>query len=114
MIKKNNNTVKLSEKKALLLLEYGIPHYRKFLFKYFDELFKEFRIFHSGERFSNSIDFSSKKIINIKLFREISICFFNLFDISKYDIIISTFNIRKPHTWLPVFFFSKKKCIVWA
>ena len=32
----------------------------------------------------------------------------------KYEIIISTLNFRKPHTWVPFLLFPKKKWIFWG
>jgi|LSQX01.1.fsa_nt_gb glycosyltransferase involved in cell wall biosynthesis len=99
---------------CLLLLEFGIPHYRYFIFEYFNSVFKEFEIFHSGERFSENNDFKNKKGVNIKFPNEISLTFFNPFLFFKYELIISTLNLRKPHTWLPIIFFPKKKWILWG
>ncbi|MGM0503939.1 MAG: glycosyltransferase [Bacteroidota bacterium] len=104
----------VKNKKCLLLLEFGIPHYRKFIYEYFQRMFEDFLIIHSGEKFGDNQEFKNRKGFNIKLPKEISLTFFNIFIIRNYDIIISTLNFRKPHTWLPFFLFSKKKWIFWG
>ena len=104
----------LKEKRCLLILEFGIPHYRKFLYQFFQHLFKEFKIIHSGEIFADDPDFENRKCYNLKLLKGISLCFFNIFQLRKYDIIISTLNFRKPHTWVPFFIFFKKDWIFWG
>ena len=104
----------LRKKSCLLLLEFGIPHYRIFIYQYFQEKFNEFKIIHSGEIFDHNEVFKNKKCWNLKLFRGISICVFNFFQIKNYDIIISTLNFRKPHTWIPFFIFCRKKWIFWG
>lgn len=104
----------LKNKSCLLLLEFGIPHYRYFIFNFFRSVFREFEILHSGERFSDNNDFKNKKGVNIKFPKLISLTLFNPFLFFKYDVIISTLNLRKPHTWLPFIFFQNKKWIFWG
>lgn len=95
-------------------MEYGIPHYRTFLFDFFKKYFHNFFIIHSGERFQPSFNFENKKGKNIKLKGELSLVFFNPFQILKSDIIISTFNIYKPHTWFWILLFPWKKWVLWG
>jgi len=51
----------------LLLLEFGIPHYRIFIYQYFQEIFKEFKIIHSGEIFDINNDVFRNFLIFSKL-----------------------------------------------
>lgn len=100
--------------KLILLLEYGIPHYRRFIFDWLRDKSSHFKIIHSGERFSFDYDYQAKKGLNLKLFKGISICIFNIFIIRNYDVVVSTLNYRKPHTWIPWFFYRDKKWIFWG
>lgn len=104
------------DKRVVLILEFGIPPYRKFLFDYFSNNFKEFIIIHNGERFGDvSVPKFSKKGRNFRLFSDISLTFFDSRLIKDADIVITTFNLRKPHTWLPIFFTNKRKrWILWG
>jgi glycosyltransferase involved in cell wall biosynthesis len=104
----------MNKKSCLLILEYGIPHYRNFLFEYFNQYFQNFSILHSGERFQPDFNFSNKKGKNIKIRGEFSLVFFNPIDILKSDVVISTFNIYKPHTWFWILLFPWKKWVLWG
>lgn len=97
-----------------LILEYGIPHYRRFLFEFFNASFKRFHIYHSGERFENDNSFPNSKGFNIPIKGEFSLVFFNPINIIKSGVIISTFNINKPHTWIWILLMPWKKWILWG
>ncbi len=103
-------------KNCLLLLEFGIPHYRYFLIDYFIQKFDDFFIIHNGLRFIQAPKYQniSKEAFNINLFNDVSLTLINPLKLLKYKIIISTFNIRKPHTWLFVLMFPWKKWILWS
>lgn len=101
-------------KKCIIILEYGVPHYRRFVFEWFKKKFDDIKIIHSGERFGDQYGCNTQKGINLRLVDGISLCIFNIFTIKNYDIVISTLNIRKPHTWMPWFFFGNKSWIFWG
>ncbi len=100
--------------KCIIILEYGIPNYRSFIFDWFKRRFKKFVIIHSGERFNHKNNYKAHKGLNLRLFNDISLCFFNVMKVKNFDFVISTLNFRKPHTWLPWFIFRKKKWIFWG
>lgn len=104
----------MSKKTCLLILEYGIPHYRTFLFDFFNKCFNQFHIIHSGERFQESLRYKSIKGKNLKVNEDLSIVFFNPIRILNANVIISTFNIYKPHTWFWVLIFPWKNWILWG
>lgn len=99
--------------KVLFVLEAGIPEYRNFLF---EKLSKENKItkllvLHNGRVYNGKGDYESKKLRFIgsrKLGFHIGILKY----IFKYDIVVSTYNLRIISCWLPVFF--KKKWIFWG
>jgi glycosyltransferase involved in cell wall biosynthesis len=104
----------INKKSCLIILEYGIPHYRDFLFDNFKKSFKSFKIIHSGERFENNQKFIAHKGLNINMYGPFSIVFFNPFRLLKADVIISTFNIFKPHTWIWILLMPWKNWILWG
>lgn len=101
-------------KTCILILEYGIPHYRKFLFQNFEKSFDQFEIIHSGERFPDEDSFSAYKGKTIKVNGDLSFTLFNPLKLLKADVIISTFNIYKPHTYIWVLLMPWKKWILWG
>jgi glycosyltransferase involved in cell wall biosynthesis len=109
---KNNSYV--SKKSCTLILEYGIPHYRGFLFEFLDGSFREFHIYHCGERFEENDTFHNTKGFNLKIKGEFSLVFFNPIKIIKSDVIITTFNIYKPHTWIWIILMPWKNWILWG
>lgn len=113
-MKTSCNNIMIYNKNILVILEFGIPHYRKFIFNWFEKKFNAFKIIHSNERFKREMDYNACKCLNTIYINDIRICLFNIFKIRKYDIIISTFNYRRPHTWLPWFLFKRKKWIFWG
>ncbi len=98
----------MSRKKCLVILEYGIPHYREFIFDHLSKQFKDIKFIHTNERFGSKNKYKTLSSVNIKLFKGISLCIFNIFKTFNYDVIISTLNYRKPHTWIPFILSSNK------
>ncbi|RPA68095.1 glycosyltransferase family 1 protein [Cyclobacteriaceae bacterium YHN15] len=106
--------LKINNKKLLVIFEFGIPPYRTFLLEYFYNLFNKVKFIHNEERFGNFTVAGAAKSPNFKIFKEISFTYVNIFDILKSDVIVTTFNIRKIHTWIFCFFFPNKKWIFWG
>ena len=101
-------------RKGVLILEHGIPHYRYFLFRHLVERLGSILIIHSGDKFHERHPFQSIRGANIRLPHRISLVFFNPLKLLFKDVIITTFNIRKPHTWLFVLLLPWKKWILWG
>ncbi len=95
-------------------MEYGIPTYRNFLFERLSKALeiKELLVLHTGRIYSNdNVEFNNKTIKfigNNKVGLHIGVLKY----IFKYDIIISSYNLRMISCWFPVFL--KKKWIFWG
>lgn len=106
--------MKIKNKSLLVIFEFGIPPYRIFLLEYFYNLFEKVKFIHNEERFGNLNVAGAVKSPNLKFFKEISITYVSFLDILRSDIIVTTFNIRKIHTWIFCFIFPYKKWIFWG
>lgn len=101
--------------KVLVLLEFGIPPYRDFLFKYLKALpfIKKLTIVHTGQRFEEfNHDYDSFRVPTFD-FYELTIHKGVLEHIKSHDIIISSFNINRPLCWLPMLLY-RKPWILWG
>lgn len=99
--------------KVLFILEAGIPEYRNFLFERLakEKSITDLLILHNGRIYNGSGEYKSKElkfIGNSKLGLHIGVFKY----IFKYDVIISSYNLRNLSCWLPMFF--KKKWIFWG
>ncbi len=99
--------------KVLFILEAGIPEYRNFLFeKLANEAgISKLLILHTGKIYNGRGNYNSKKVRFVgdnKFGFHIGILRY----IFKYDVIISSYNLRILTCWLPVFF--KNKFIFWG
>lgn len=99
---------------CLVLLEYGIPQYREFIYDHLRERFQKLDVIHTGERFSGQDSENVRRAFCLRLGREVTLCFFNPFVIQKYDFVLATLNWRKPHTWLWSIFFRRPEWIFWG
>ena len=99
--------------KVLFILEAGIPEYRNFLFERLakEDSITELLILHNGLTYGGDGEYPSKKLKYIGN----STFGFHLGVLNyifKYDIVVSSYNLRIISCWLPVFL--KKKWIFWG
>lgn len=99
--------------KVLFILEAGIPEYRNFLFERLakEKQIIELLILHTGRTYDGKGNYNSKKVKFIgsnKMGFHSGIWKY----IFKYDVIVSSYNLRIITCWLPVFF--KKKFVFWG
>lgn len=102
------------KKNITIVLEFGIPPYRDFLFKYLDKISSDFLIFHNGDNFRQwPYTYNTKipRVIQVGKFK----IYLNIFSSLKdSDVIIGSFNFWRPSCWMPLFFLKKKKYILWG
>lgn len=101
--------------KVLVILEFGIPPYRDFLFKFLNEQpeINDMLIVHTGQKFPK---FNySYKTLEVDTFRLKNFYFHKdtIRLIKDYDVIITSFNIYRPVCWLPLVWMKNKKWILW-
>lgn len=99
--------------KVLFILEAGIPEYRVFLFEQLakDNEIDEFLVLHNGLIYNGGGNFKSNKVKFIGN-NKLGIHFGLLKYIRRFDVVISSYNLRILTCWLPVFF--KKKYVFWG
>lgn len=94
-------------------MEAGIPEYRNFLFERLEkeDKIKDLLVIHNGRRYKGSGEYTNKKLRFIggsKFGFYIGIWKY----IKKYDIIVSSYNLRNISCWSFVFF--RNKWILWG
>lgn len=101
--------------KVLVLLEFGIPPYRDFLFRYLScqKGISKFLVVHTGQKFKDrEVDYPTKKVETVDVYN-FSIHRNILSLINEFDVIITSFNIYRPLCWLPMLW-KNKKWILWG
>src|SRR5690625_953205 len=101
--------------KVLVLLEFGIPPYRDFLFRHLSSMKEvtDFLVVHTGQKFQdfnhpyNSQEVRTNDFHHLSLHRDV------LPLIDRFDLVISSFNIYRPMCWLPMIW-KRKKWILWG
>lgn len=100
-----------------MIFEFGIPNYRAFLLKYLSkDKNKKLKCICGEDKFDFippdvETIFAKKLIVHDK---ENILYLFNPFHIIGADIIFTTFNLRRPHTWFFVLLFPWKKWVFWG
>lgn len=99
--------------KVLFVLEAGLPEYRDFLFEKLNKeaWVSELLILHNGRLYNGGGMYKSIKLKYIGTDQggfQIGVLSY----IFKYDIVISSYNLRNLSCWLPCFL--KKKWIFWG
>lgn len=99
--------------RVLFILEFGIPKYRNFLFERLEEEeeISDLLVLHSGIKHSSKGSYKSKKLKfvgNEKLGFHIGLMKY----LFKYDVVVSSYNLRIISCWLPVFL--RDKWIFWG
>ncbi|SDK74199.1 Glycosyltransferase involved in cell wall bisynthesis [Franzmannia pantelleriensis] len=99
--------------KLFILFEFGIPHYRGFLLEKLNASFQEIVAYHADDKFSGTFENHSSKC---KCFGsgENKLCIFNVFSLLSASAIVTTLNLRRPHTWVPMLLLPWKKWIIWG
>ncbi len=98
-----------------MLLEFGFPPYRRFIFDYLANLPNvSLRVIHNGEKFPNPETSENYQITQAKSFKIGRLVFLD--NIAKHiswaDIVLASFNVYRPSTWLPLMW-SKKPFVLW-
>jgi len=102
--------------KVLVILEYGIPDYRIDLFKELSqaEFIENFLVINSDKIYKGSSRLFKNKCLNFVGNTKLGFHSGLLEYIKKFDIIISSFNIRVLSCWIPSFLFLEKQWIFWG
>jgi glycosyltransferase involved in cell wall biosynthesis len=103
-------------KSIFFIFEFGVPNYREFILNHFCSNQKyQINCVSANDKFNYH-----NPRYNIKIAKELiskgenKIYIFPPLKLLRSDFIITTFNLRRPHTWLYVLFFPWKKWVFWG
>ncbi|MCC5879168.1 MAG: glycosyltransferase [Idiomarina sp.] len=98
--------------RLLLIFEFAFPPYREFLIRELRKVSSKLAIYAAQDKFVNPLDVKSlKRIIGSG---ESALYTLPIGAIANSDVVIVSANIRRPHTWLGMFLFPKKRWILWG
>ena len=102
--------------KLLFIFEFGVPNYRGFILDYFQRA-KKYNVstISADDKFDYQKQSSSNVIARHIVGKEESRFYlFNPLRVLTANYIVTTFNLRRPHTWIFVLIFPWKKWIFWG
>jgi glycosyltransferase involved in cell wall biosynthesis len=103
--------------KVLFISDFGLRSYREFIYNALNEseYIDDFLVVHSGLKYHGNFEsLHSLRLPFIGNYKTIGMHIGVLKHIYKYDVIISSFNLRILSCWLPSLIFRKKKWIFWG
>lgn len=107
---KNN----LKKNRVSIILEFGIPPYREFLFKYLNSVTRDFLVIYNGEKFiKEEYEYPTYKP-RVLVLGKFKVYFKLIRILANSDVIIGSFNFWRPSCWMPVFYLRKKKHVLWG
>lgn len=99
---------------TLFLFEFAIPNYRLFIIDWFIKQYGPVLAVSADDKFDCKPSCVTKKLSRYIGRNETRFYFLNPFFLINKRIIISTFNLRRFHTWIYIFFFPWKRWIFWG
>lgn len=97
--------------RAVFIFEFGLPPYRKFSLDHLKERFSNLKVFTGTDRFVGWPESNEVRLKEIVGIGENRLYFLSPSWLADADVIFTTFNLRRPHTWIWVFLFPKKRWI---
>ena len=101
--------------KILLLFEFGVPSYRKYVLDWLNcRTGSVVSIISANDKF-RSLRLKNEHRLNFFIGKgENRLYLFNPLRLIDKNVVISTFNLRRPHTWLFLLILPWKKWIFWG
>lgn len=99
---------------VLLIFEFAFPPYRNFLVKEISKLSSRLSIVTGDDRFDSCSSVVVSVLPRLVAFGDNIVYFLAPFRVLRADVIFTTFNLRRPHTWIYAFFLPYKKWIFWG
>lgn len=99
--------------KVSLIFEFFVPNYRYFVLDWLKSRARLF-VVCAEDKFEGSPPVKCNVLSSSIGSGETRLYFFNPMRLLSSDVIITTFNLRRPHTWVFVFLFPWKKWIFWG
>lgn len=100
--------------KTLFIFEFAIPNYRLFIIDWFVKKYGSALAVSADDKFNSEPLCSTKKLNWYIGNNETRFYFLNPFYLIRKKTVISTFNLRRFHTWIYIFIFPWKKWIFWG
>lgn len=98
----------------LFIFEFGIPPYRRFIIDGIGQFADAVRLVSGTDRFDDQGFQSLKRLSRIIGWGENIWYWLSPRAVLDADVIFTTFNLRRPHTWLYILLFPKKRWILWG
>jgi glycosyltransferase involved in cell wall biosynthesis len=100
--------------KVLFIFEFGLPPYRRFIIDALHKLRADIRIVSGTDRFRGWKGSKERRLNRWLGEGESRFYWLNPYHVFDADIIFSTFNLRRPHTWIWIFVLPNKRWIFWG
>ena len=100
--------------KILFIFEFAFPPYRSFLIREISRLASKLSVVSGDDRFGLANPFGVAVLPRLFAYGDNILYFLSPLRIIRSDVIFTTFNLRRPHTWLYVLLFPYKKWIFWG
>lgn len=96
------------------VFEFALPPYRRFLFDKLREKKVDYQVFTGGDKFDKRDEASDYRLPLLVESGENKLYWLSPFRLVHADVIITTLNLRRPHTWVWIFLYPRKKWILWG
>lgn len=100
--------------RILFVFEFNVPSYRFFIIEKLSNDGFEIESVSADDKFDHQVPWNNKIALKISGKGENKLYFFSPKSILFSDVIVSTFNIRRPHTWMYILLFPWKKWVLWG
>ncbi|MCC5879173.1 MAG: glycosyltransferase, partial [Idiomarina sp.] len=99
--------------RVFMIFEFGVPNYRFFILEWISKRSRSLTGISGDDKFG--FEFPGIKRCTIKFGKgENKLFIFNPFRLFFKDVVITTFNLRRPHSWMPMLVFPWKKWVLWG
>lgn len=100
--------------KVLFIFEFAVPPYRRFVINAVSELVEKVQLVSGADRFDSSA-FENLLCLPKLVGRGENIWYWlSPRFVLEADLVFTTFNFRRPHTWIYILLFPKRQWVLWG
>jgi len=99
---------------VLFIFEFGAPFYRRFVVDGVSEIADDVKIVSGSDRFEGLGHKQETRLAKVFNWDENILYWLSPRTVHEAEIIFTTLNLRRPHTWIYIFIFPKKRWILWG